>query len=298
MALNSLWYCMCQTALSLLRNFWLVLASSAMIAVSLIILGGFLLVAANASQFMRIIESTVEINVFLYDDAGAGEIREIGQKIDGLVGVEGYTFVSKQQALREMEQSLGEKGDLLGGLEGENNPLPDSFRVRAEQADLVPALAHQISFYPGVEKVRYGQEYVEKLVTIVRWVNVISLGAVVLLAVAAVFLIVTTIRLSVLAREEEIGIMKYLGASNWFIRGPFVMEGMLVGLVGSLTAVIVLGLAYHYLATVLQRAALLFFLQPVTDPGVLVPILGGLLVLGVLMGGIGSLISVRKFLRV
>lgn len=295
MALNSVCYGLRQTFVSLLRNLWLALASSAMIAISLIILGAFLLVAVNAGQFMRVIESTVEINVFLKEDA---DVRGIQQRLHGLGGVEQVTFVPKEQGLAEFQRSMGDRADLLSGFEGENNPLPDSFRVRAESADLVPAVAHQISFYAGVDKVRYGEEYVEKLVKITRWVNVICLGAIAVLTVAAVFLIVITIRLSVVARQDEISIMKYLGASNWFVRGPFVLEGMLVGFTGALLAVAALGVGYYYLVAALWQMTMLFFVQPVTDTAVLTPIMGGLLALGLLMGGVGSLISVRKYLRV
>lgn len=294
MALNALWYSSRQTLISLARNFWLAVAAAAMIAVSLTILGAFLLVAVNAGQLMKNIESTVEINVFLHEDA---DVRGIRNKLGGLSGIEEFIFVSKHQGLREFEQSLGDSS-LLSGLDGDNNPLPDSFRVRAGHADLVPVLARQIAEYPGVKKVRYGEEWLGTLVKVTKWVNIISLGVGALLAAAAVFLIVTTIRLSVVAREEEVGIMKYLGASNWFVRCPFILEGMLVGFTGALVALVGLGLAYYYLVDWLQRETLIYFWYPVTDTQVLMPLLGGLLVLGLLMGGIGSVISLRKFLRV
>ncbi|MEW6540880.1 MAG: permease-like cell division protein FtsX [Bacillota bacterium] len=295
MGLNSLWYCLRQTFVSLHRNCWLGVASAAMIMVTLVILGTVLLVAVNAGHFMRNIESTVEINVFLDDGA---DIPDLRQRLNGLQGVENYTFIPKEQALQELKKSFGEKSDLLAGFEGENNPLPDSFRVKALEAEAVPALAHQISFFPGVNKIRYGEEYVDRLVKASRWVNMIALGAVILLAAGAVFLIVTTIRLSLVAREDEVGIMKYLGASNWFVRSPFVLEGIFVGLTGALAAVTVLGGAYYCLLTELQKVDLIFFLRPVTDRETLAPLFLGLLGLGVLMGGAGSWISLRKFLRV
>jgi len=111
-------------------------------------------------------------------------------------------------------------------------------------------------------------------------------------------LIVTTIRLSVVARQDEVGIMKYLGASNSFIRFPFLLEGVVIGWTGTLFAIVALGLGYEQLATSLQQEALTFFIRPVTDPALILPIFGGLLLLGTLMGGIGSIVSVRKFLRV
>ncbi len=295
MALNGVWYCLRQTITSLTRNLWLNIATTAMIAVALVILGGFLLLAANANHFMHLIESTVEINVFLEEEA---DTREVNLELTALRGVEEVRFISKEEGLREMEDSFGERGDLLQGLAGEKNPLPDSFRVQAEEADLVPPLAEKIGYLPGVETVSYGQEYVETLLQVTQWMNVIALLAVLILAAAAMFLIITTIRLSLLARQEEVSIMKYLGASNWFIRGPFLLEGMVIGFIGSCLAVLALSLGYYYLVVVLERLPVLFFVQPVVDVQMLGALLGGLLLIGIFMGGIGSVVSIRKFLKV
>jgi len=294
MILNSLRYCLRQGLVSLRRNFWLAVVTAGMIAISLAILGGFLLVALNAGQMMRTIAENVEIGVFLNQDA---EAEAVQSQLESLEGVYGYTFVSKEQGLYEFGQSLGDR-ELFSGLDGELNPLPDMFRVRAREAALVPSLADEIRALPGVELVDYGEELVARLVGVTRWLNTFFLGISFLLALGAIFLIVTIIRLSVLARQDEIGVMKYLGASNWFIRFPFFLEGMTMGWMGTLAATISLGFAYQRLVSSLQRDALIFFLQPVTDPEKLWPVFAGLLVLGTLMGGLGSLVSVRKFLRV
>ncbi|MCL5981632.1 MAG: permease-like cell division protein FtsX [Firmicutes bacterium] len=294
MILNSLRYCLRQGLVSLRRNFWLAVVTAGMIAISLAILGGFLLVALNAGQMMRTIAENVEIGVFLNQDA---EAEAVQSQLESLEGVYGYTFVSKEQGLDEFGQSLGDR-ELFSGLDGELNPLPDMFRVRAREAALVPSLADEIRALPGVELVDYGEELVARLVGVTRWLNTFFLGISFLLALGAIFLIVTIIRLSVLARQDEIGVMKYLGASNWFIRFPFFLEGMTMGWMGTLAATISLGFAYQRLVSSLQRDALIFFLQPVTDPEKLWPVFAGLLVLGTLMGGLGSLVSVRKFLRV
>ena len=293
MSFNSLRYCLRQTFVSLRRNLSLAVVSAAIITVSLIILGGFLLTAVNINHFIRNLENTVEISVFLQDGA---DIQAIEEKLVGLPEVQGYLFISRHEGLEGFSQQMG--GDFLRGLEGAYNPLPDMFRVNVKEAALVPVLASQIETHPGVEKARYGGELISRLVRTSRWVNIGLLSISVLLALAAIFLITTSIRLSVLARQKEIGIMKYLGASNWFVRFPFLLEGMLIGWMGTCTAVIVIGLGYYYAAIALQRAALIFFLQPVTDLQIILPVLGGLLLLGTLLGGIGSLISVRRFLRV
>ena len=294
MKINSLKYCIRQSYVSITRNFWLAVVTAGIIAVSLAALGGFLLVAVNAGNIIQDFESNVEINVFLDIDADADAVQ---LKLDKLEGVKSYSFVPKEQGLEEFGRVMGDRIP-LSGLEGENNPLPDMFRVRVQEAELVPALAEEIQAFPGVELADYGEELVGMLLKVTGWLHKFFLGVSVLLALGAVFLIVTTIRLSVLARQDEIGIMKYLGASNWFIRFPFILEGLVMGWMGTVTAVTALGLVYFRLASILQRDALIFFLQPVTDLGKLFPLFAGLLLLGTLMGGIGSFMSVRRFLRV
>lgn len=292
--INSLRYCIRQSRFSLARNFWLAMVAAAMIAVSLAILGGFLLIAVNASHLLRDLGTNVEMSVFLEDGA---DLEKLGQQLDSLEGVQGRMFVSREQGLEEFSRSLGAR-ELFSDLAGENNPLPDVFRIRASRAELLPVLAREIEQFPGVEAVDYGEELVRRLVKITSWLNSFFLGISLLLAAGAVFLVVTTIRLSVMARAEEISVMKYLGASNWFIRFPFLLEGMAMGWMGTLAAVLALGLTYYRLAAYLRREALAFFLQPVTDLERIVPVFVGLLILGTFMGGIGSFVSVRKFLRV
>ncbi len=291
--LNRLVYCLRLAIQALTRNFWMAVASAGMIAVSLGILGSFLLIAINASQLMKTVESSVEINVFLAEGA---DKELLDERIQQLSGIDSCVFVPKERALEEMREALGENRDILDGLE-EDNPLPDGYRIKAERAELVPVIARQIQEMPGVKKVRYGQGWVEKLIAITRWLNAVSLGAAGLLAVAAVFLIVTTVRLSVVARQQEVSVMKFLGASNWFVRLPFLMEGMAVGLIGALVSTAFLAGGYYYLTLEVEKASL-FFLRLVNDPRLLVPVFGGLLCLGLAMGGLGSMVSIRKFLNV
>jgi cell division transport system permease protein len=293
MNLNSLKYCLRQGVVSLFRNFWLALVTAGMIAVSLAILGGFLLVAINVGQILHNITTNVEVSVFLDNEADPQALRA---RLDSLEGVQEYKFVPREEGLAEFGRSLGDSA-LFTGLAGENNPLPDMFRVRAWDPEQVDTLAAEIKTYPGVEFVDYGQELVTRLLNFTRWLNTLFLGISTLLALGAVFLIVTIIRLSVMARQDEIRVMKYLGASSLFIRAPFFLEGMTMGWAGAFSAAAALGVAYHRLAFSLQRDALIFFLQPVTDPQRLWPVFAGLLVLGTVMGGFGSLVSVRKFLR-
>lgn len=294
MNISALKYGLRQGILSLRRNLWLATVTAGIIAISLAILGGFLLLAVNVGQMLRTIETNLEIAVFLEE---GGDHAAISRQLAEHALVQSYTFVPKEQGLVEFAQTLGEP-DLLAGMEGENNPLPDLFRVKAYDAQSVVTLAADIRAFPGVEMADYGEELVGRLIGVTHWLNRLLLGMSSLLALGAVFLIITTIRLSVTARQDEVGIMKYLGASNSFIRFPFLLEGVVIGWTGTLVATIALALGYEQLATSLQQEALTFFIRPVTDQARILPIFGGLLLLGTLMGGIGSIISVRKFLRV
>ncbi len=294
MNINSLRYSLRQSFVSLSRNFWLAMVTAGMIATSLAILGGFLLLVINTNQAVDNFASNVEIAVFLHDNANQ---EEVSQKLANLDGIESYTFISKEDGLIDFSESLGDRA-LFSGLEGENNPLPDMFRVRASEVELVPELARDIQNFSEVELVDYGEDVINGLLQVTSWLNTMFLGVSILLAAGAVFLIVTTIRLSVLARQEEIGVMKFLGASNWFVRLPFLLEGMAMGWLGTLTASAALGFIYYRVVLSLPQEMLTFLLQPVTDFSRLFPVFAGLFLLGTLLGCLGSIVSIRKFLRV
>lgn len=279
---------------SIMRNSWLSVASIGVVAVSLLILGSSLLLVLNANNIADNLESSVEISVFLKVETTPEGLEELEDSLGALPEVAELKFVSKQQALEEMQKNFGDRKDILLGLE-EKNPLPDAFRVKTQTVEQVVPLAREIAVYPQVDQVRYGQGVVEKILELSRWVRSAGLVMMVLLAIAAVFLIATTIRLSVFARRKEIGIMKFLGATNWFVRFPFLLEGMFLGLAGALLAV---GAVYYgYISLLGSIQVSLPFMQLVTDRSLLMPMLEGLLVLGLAFGAIGSLISLRKFLN-
>lgn len=295
MSLNAIDYYLREAFQSIIRNSWLAFASVGVVAVSLLILGSTLLMVLNANHLAIGLESGVEISLFLKDDTTPAQVRDMEETIRALPEVASVVFIPKEQALDEMKQNLGDKKDILAGLE-EKNPLPDAFRIKALDVAQVPALAEQFTALPRVDQVRYGQGVVEKLLAFSRWVRIAGLIAMGLLGIAAVFLIATTIRLSVFARRREIEIMKFLGATNWFVRLPFLLEGMVLGLCGSLLAVAVIYFGYISLVGNIQFS--LPFMQMVTDRQEILPVLEGLSLLGIAIGAAGSMISVRKFLKV
>jgi len=295
LSLNNISYYWVEAFKSLYRNSWLSLAAVGTIIISLFILGSSVLLVLNVNHLADRVESGVEISVFVQESVSGEELVDLGEQIKFLGGVESVNFISRERALEEMKESFGERQDALAGLE-EENTLPDSYRVKALSTDLVPSVAKKIEDLHGVEGVRYGHGVVEKLLVLSQWVRTMGLAIVVLLGVAAVFLIATTIRLSVYARRQEIGIMRILGATNWFIRMPFMLEGMLLGLLGGLVTSGVIYLGYSTL--VLRVNETLSFIQLINQPQIINYTLLGITALGLLLGILGSAISVRKFLKI
>ena len=294
MRLSTIKYYFREAFQSVLRNSWLSLASIGVVAVSLLILGGSLLLVLNANNIAANLESTVEISLYLKDETSPDQIEELENRIKDRPEVAEVHFVSKAQALEEMKKNLGDNQDVLAGLE-EKNPLPDALRIKTISVEQVEPLARQLESFEQVDQVRYGKGVVEKLLALSQWVRSAGLVAMLLLGIAAVFLIATTIRLSVFARRKEIGIMKMLGATNWFVRFPFLLEGMFLGLTGSLLAVI--AVYFGYLSLIDRIEISLPFFQLVSDSSVLVPLVEALLGLGLGIGVAGSMISLRKFLN-
>ena len=292
--LNTTLYACREAMVSLVRNAWMAVAVIFVVAVSLIILGASVLLMLNADYLTGSLESDVEISVFLQTDLEKDDVIEIGKRIEATSGLIEVEYISKEKALQQMKESFGNKAEVLNDLE--KNPLPDAYRIKVEDVDQIQVLASSFEKIPGVETVRYGQGLLEKLLAVTHWVRLLSMVMMVALGVAAVFLIATTIRMSVLTRRNEIGIMKLLGATNWYIRVPFLVEGVVLGLTGAVLAVVVVNLGYMALLEQLETSVP--FITLVSGTEVLTNVLGILLGLGVLIGALGSLISIHRFLKV
>jgi len=280
---------------SIRRNKVMSLASVATVAISLLILGCAWLLVINTHYLATTMESELEINIYLNSDVTREQAEGMKAELAGLPGVESVTFVSKEEGLKSLEERFGKDTDLLQALGG-NNPLPDMYRMKAQEAAQVPELAAAVEKMEGVEKVRYGQGMVERLLSLTQWLRTVGVIVIVAVSLAAVFLIATSIRLTVFARRREIGIMKLVGATNWYIRWPFFLEGMIIGFVGALIAVGALHFFYMQLA---QNVALtISFMSIMSDKTVLYTIYRNLLLMGTAIGALGSAISLHRFLKV
>ncbi|MDD2422085.1 MAG: permease-like cell division protein FtsX [Heliobacteriaceae bacterium] len=280
---------------SLGKNSWLSIASIATVAISLLILGSSVMMVLNSQYWVQTLASDLEIAVIMDVDTPAGQVKMVGDKLRNHNLVSEVTFVTKAEALTEMRQKMGDRGDYFRAL-GDQNPFPDLFRVKAKDPRDMAVLAGEFQGYQRVERVLYGQGVAENLLNLSYWVRIGGLVVMGLMGGAAVFLIATTIRLTVYARRQEVGIMKSVGATNWFIRWPFLLEGMFLGFFGSLVAVSLLFAAYavacHYIQTALP------FVAVRTDPAFLWQIFEVLAAAGVAIGAAGSMISLRKYLHV
>ena len=295
MKISTAEYFVTESLNSIRRNGLMSLASLMTVALSLLILGVFTVVIMNLNHMASVLESQVQVTVYLQDTQKELEVREIGTRITKLPGVTRVNFVSKAEALTRFKLRLGEQQGLLAEL-GEANPLPNSFEVKVDKPERVKPVAMAITQFKGVEAARYGQEVVEQLFGLTRMVRIFGIVLIVFLGLAALFIIVNTIRLTVFARRREIGIMKYVGATDWFIRWPFIIEGVLLGCLGACISVIVLTQFYSMVTGQVYESLAFLPLLPKY------PFMGYvnlfLICAGIGIGVLGSLISVKKFLKV
>lgn len=281
--------------ISLKRNNWMTFASISTVALSLLILGLFLIIVLNLNNMATSLESQVQINVYLKEDLSEQKMEDIGQKIKKLSGVEEIKFISKKEAMERFKERLGDQQTLLTAL-GESNPLPNAFEVKLRAPEQVKAAANLINEYEGVENAKFGQDVIDQLFELTKMIRIFGFIIIVFLALATIFIISNTIRLTVFARRKEIGIMKYVGATDWFIRWPFLMEGMVLGFIGSIVATMILRNSYG--AVVAKIYDTLTFLPLIPEQPFLNHISILMIVVGTLIGALGSTISLKRFMKV
>lgn len=291
-------------AKNVFRNGWMSVASVTSIIVSLLILGVFILLVLNVNSFADEADSQVQIKAFLKSNVTQKVRDQLATDIGSMQEVSHVTLIPKAEGLKDFKKKLGAEGkDLLEGYDEKTNPIPDTFKIEVIEPTTIPYVASKITALNDkysdkpIYKVNYGQGTTEKLFKITRAIRNIGFAFVAGLGIMAMFLISNTIRVTILARRREIGIMKLVGATNTFIRWPFFVEGALIGLIGSLITVAILFFGYNELAeTVKGDVTLAFRLVPMEEIQLR---LGGLLIgLGLLIGVWGSTMSIRKFLKV
>lgn len=280
---------------SIKKNKVMSVASVSTVAAALFIFGVFMLLVVNVNKVISTVESEIEIKAFLKNDFTTIQKQQIEKKIKGIDGVKEVKFESQEDALKKFKSDLGEKADLANGLELEN-PLPASFIIKVNKPEDVAGVSTKLKSYSEVEKVNDGQQMVDTIMRVTAFIKIASILLMAILGVISISLISNTIKLTVFARKREIGIMKYIGATDWFIRWPFVIEGMLMGLLGAIISILILGFGYGYGANLISENQMIFTLVPYNE--IIFTLGWQFSLIGVFIGGIGSLLSIRKFLVV
>ena len=280
---------------SLRRNNWMTFASIGTVAVSLFVLGVFLILVLNMNRLAGMLESQVQISVYLEDHLTDREKRQIGYDIESLQGIDTVTYVDREEAKARLKERLGDQKYLLDAL-SEDNPLPDAFEVTVTTPSVVESAAEAIDSLQGVEEAKYGQDVVEHLFDITRLMRIFGFVLMGLLGGATLLIISNTIRLTVFARRKEIAIMKYVGATDWFIRWPFLLEGVVLGCIGGGIAAVALRSFYAAMAAKIYSTLAFFPLMPQYPFMNYVTL--AILLAGIVIGAIGSVISLKRFLRV
>ncbi len=273
-------------------------ASITSVIASLLVIGIFYLIMLNIDYAATVLESQIEMRAYLTEGLSDNIIKSISQEVDAISGVKDVLFVSKAEALKQLEKDWGDNAYLLEGLDGEN-PLPDTLVITLEDPNKASGVALAVSSISNIDKVLYGKDELAKLLKATYIIRMSSLVIILILLFISVFIIANTIKLTVYARRREIGIMKFVGATDWFVRGPFVIEGILLGLLGGLIATTILGFGYHYCAGLIRQQMVGFMsiaLMPFGE--IIVSLLGLLTLVGIVIGAVGSLISVRRFIKV
>lgn len=284
-----------RTALANLRhNAVLSLIAVATTTLMLLMLVALVFTSASLQATIAALRSRVNLMVYLEDSVTDADREALAERLRGDPGVAAFEFVSKDEAWARLRAQLSDHPELLEGVAG--NPLPEAFEVRLRQADYADHLAAALRGAPGVEVVVYQADVVRRLVAITNGLEVAGGTAVTALGALAAFVIVSTIRMGVYHRREEIELMKLMGATNWFVRWPFLIEGTLCGLVAATLASVAVVLAYT--PALHAVTSLLDFLPVGLGPSFQFQMMAGTLLAGTLLGGLGSYLSIRRFLRV
>ena len=294
--MNSFIYTVKQGFTQIFRNRGMSLASIFSILAMLFILGIFFAILVNLNLFTEVVKQDYDqVEIFMEETSSQEEIDGAMSKLENFEGVDSVAYRTKEEALDIMKERWGESGYLLDSL-GEN-PLPASILISVNSIEDATAVSEYAGTLEGVEDIQYYQETVDKLTSVTNGLQIGALVVMAFLIVVCVVVVSNTIKLTVFARAREIRIMKYVGATNWFIRGPFMAEGIIIGIIAALAAAGLMTLLYSNVVNIIGTQVIAIVSSPLISVGYLA---GNMLViflaLGVSIGAWGSIVSMRKFL--
>lgn len=281
---------------SIIRNGWMTFAAVSAVAITLLLVGSLIALLMNVNKLASDVEEDVSVRVYVATGTEEEEREALRSELEAIDNVETIEYSSRED---ELDNVMGSYGEEFGLFEGDDNPLHDVFILNTTEPEFTSDVAEEAAAIgPVVDDVNYGGAEADRLFEIMETVR--NIGAVIIIALifTAIFLISNTIRITIFSRRTEIEIMKLVGATNWFIRWPFLIEGALIGFVGALIPVSII--SYLYLSgfdTLMGYLSGTYFGLLPPNP-FLIQIVALLLTIGVVIGSIGSSLSIRKFLKV
>ena len=283
---------------SVFRNFSLSLASISCITITLIIVAISILITFNVQNFTREMEKDLTIVVFLDTDASEEDSKIVMEKLENMSNVESLTYQSKTAIKEEMRKENEVFNEVMSTWSEEDNPLKDTFQVKVKAVEKIADTAKRIEKLDKVSTVRYGEGMVDNLIVAFEAAQKVSYGMVIALILVTVFLIINTIKLTIFSRKREISIMRLVGASNFTIKTPFIIEGMVLGMFGSIIPILTVCFGYvalynHFDGYLYSRMITLIEPEPF-----IYMVSGIVLVIGIIVGMIGSASAVRKYLKI
>ena len=279
---------------SLGRNSWMTFASVSAVTVTLMLVGVFIVIMMNLNQLADNLENDVEIKVILEPAADAEAVQVLEKQVRETPGVSEVVHATKDEELDKMIKSFGDELNLYK----QSNPLGDALYVKATDPHKTAEVAQKIDAYDNTYQVVYGEGKIEKLFNVLNMSRNVGMVLILALLFTAMFLISNTIRLTIVARGREIEIMKLVGATNSFVRIPFVLEGVWLGVLGSIIPMVVISVSYQELYSQWQPRLQNELFQLLNTTPFILQVNGLLLFMGIFIGVWGSFMSVRKFLRV
>lgn len=294
--IRALKYTLAQASVQVFRNKGMSLASVFSITAMLLILGLFFFITVNiniATENAKQQFNTIE--VYLLDETTRSEAEVIAQSLRSMEEIEEVHYVSREEAMQAFKKRWGEKSYLLDNLP--ENPLPNALRVELVSLEDGHLIYEACRNLIGVEDVRFYQEEVRKILAVTDFIQTGALIIIVFLIIVSVIVVSNTVKLTVLARQREIMIMKYVGATNWFIRGPLLAEGMMIGCISAGIALGLTGIIYSRIVELFSTQALLLFSSSFVEVGFMMKNLFWVfMALGISIGAFGSILSMRRFL--
>lgn len=280
---------------NLKSNRTMTIASVAVLVSCLILTGAATLFSMNIGQAMEMIEGNNSITVYLKEDMPTLESVQVGEELRKVDNVETCEFVPKDEALESMMKMLGDDGTVLEGLTGSENFLPDAYDISMTDLTKYDETIANIKKVDGVDHITDYSDIADKLNSLDSLVNMVGFWVVLLLGIVSLFIIANTVRVTMYSRRMEISIMKSVGATNWFVRWPFVVEGVVIGLIAGALASILLFVLYNSVMQVISGIAAFF--TPIAMNELVLPYTLGFMLAGAAFGALGGMISIGKYLR-